>query len=92
MRTKLILAIGLMALQPAAFSETKAEPDESCDGGTYQLVECLNAKTELWDKRLNAAYREALKDAQPWQRDFLRQAQRAWIRFRDAECEFVAAG
>ena len=41
------------------------------------------------DKRLNAAYQRALKEAQSdKQRDQLRKAQRLWIQYRDANCEY----
>jgi uncharacterized protein YecT (DUF1311 family) len=92
MRASLIMVIGFMAILPAAPAQTQNKPDKDCDGGTYQLVECLNAKAARWGRRLNAAYQQALKDALPRQRDLLRHTQRAWIRFRDAECDYVAAG
>jgi uncharacterized protein YecT (DUF1311 family) len=45
------------------------------------------------DKRLNAAYQRALKEAQSdKQREQLRKAQRLWIQFRDAECEYYELG
>ena len=56
------------------------------------MVECLNAKTAQWDKRLNAAYQNALKSAEPKQREQLRQAQRLWVRYRDANCAYYAGG
>jgi uncharacterized protein YecT (DUF1311 family) len=46
-----------------------------------------------WDKRLNTAYQEALKDAtSPAQRDQLRAAQRLWVRYRDANCDYYGLG
>jgi uncharacterized protein YecT (DUF1311 family) len=64
----------------------------SCDGGTPEMVDCLNAKAAHWDKELTMAYRQALKDAVPEQREPLRQAERAWIKYRDANCAYYAAG
>jgi len=69
-----------------------AEAEPSCDGSTYQMVECLAKATEPWDKRLNEAYQEALKDAQPEQREQLRKAQRLWVQYRDANCLYYALG
>jgi uncharacterized protein YecT (DUF1311 family) len=68
------------------------ESDSDCDGGTLQLIECIGAKTQPWDKRLNAAYKSALADARPEQRNALRAAQRAWITYRDANCEYYNLG
>ena len=58
----------------------------ACNGNTFQMVECLKAKTAVWDKRLNVAHQKAVQDAQPAQRDQLRTAQRLWIQYRDANC------
>jgi uncharacterized protein YecT (DUF1311 family) len=56
------------------------------------MVECLKAKTEQWDKRLNVAYQKAVQDAQPAQRDQLRGAQRLWVQYRDANCLYYGMG
>ena len=56
------------------------------------MVECFKAKTAQWDKRLNAAYAKALKDAQPKQREQLRVAQRLWVQYRDANCLYWDLG
>ncbi|MPZ58379.1 MAG: DUF1311 domain-containing protein [Rhizobiales bacterium] len=68
------------------------EAEKSCDGGTSDIVECLNKMTEPWDKRLNKAYQEALKEARPEQREQLRAAQRLWIQYRDANCLYHRLG
>jgi uncharacterized protein YecT (DUF1311 family) len=66
---------------------------ESCDGSTYEMVECLKAKTERWDKQLNRACQQALKDAEtPAQADQLRAAQRLWVQYRDANCRYYDLG
>ncbi len=86
MRPALIL-FAAAALTGAAVSvSAAAPPDKSCDGSTYEMVDCLKAKTGAWDKELNAAYRAALEAAQPKQADQLRKAQRLWIQYRDANC------
>jgi len=89
MSMMLRMAIGLsavLALVSVAHAGDQGDPEQSCDGSTYQMVECLKAKTAQWDKRLNAAYQKALQDAVPAQRDPLRAAQRLWIQYRDANC------
>ncbi len=95
MSTIVRMAIGLaavLALVSVAHAGDQGEPEQSCDGNTYQMVECLNAKTAQWDKRLNIAYQKAVQDAVPAQRDQLRAAQRLWIQYRDANCLYYGLG
>ena len=73
------MAIGLaavLALVSVVQAGEQGEGEQSCDGNTYQMVECLKAKTAQWDKRLNAAYQKVLEAAGNAQRDQLRAAQR----------------
>ena len=41
---------------------------------------------------MNIAYQQALKDAVPTQREQLRNAQRLWIQYRDANCLYYGLG
>ena len=95
MSTMLRMAIGLtavLALVSVAHAGDQGDPEQSCDGNTYQMVECLKAKTAQWDKQLNIAYQKAVQDAQPAQRDQLRAAQRLWVQYRDANCLYYGLG
>lgn len=72
------------------------------DGGTtIGMSFCALAERDVWDGYLNAEYR-ATMDAMrrmdaadgpefATRADFLRDAQRAWIAFRDAECGLAYA-
>jgi uncharacterized protein YecT (DUF1311 family) len=88
------LAALAFALSSAlAQDKDDSKPEESCDGSTMQMVECLTRLTATWDKRLNDAYQLALKDAvSNEQREQLRKAQRAWIAYRDANCLYYRMG
>ena len=87
------IAIGAAALiGAAAFAFAEDEPEAHCDGNTYEIVECLKVQTAQWDKRMNSAYQEALKDAMPKQQEQLRVAQRLWVQFRDANCLYYGVG
>jgi uncharacterized protein YecT (DUF1311 family) len=88
----LIAAVSLVAIASAAHAGDQGDPEPSCDGNTFQMVECLKAKTAQWDKRMGIAYQQAMKDAQPVQRDQLRAAQRLWIQYRDANCLYYGMG
>lgn len=92
MRKIAVCVAGLLALVTVADAGDQGDPDQSCDGNTYQMVECLKGKTAQWDKRLNVAYQKALQDAVPAQRDQLRAAQRLWVQYRDANCLYYGLG
>jgi uncharacterized protein YecT (DUF1311 family) len=85
-------AAAVLALVSVAHAGDQGDPQQSCDGDTFQMVECLKAKTVQWDKRLNVAYQKALQDAVPAQREPLRAAQRVWIQYRDANCLYYGMG
>lgn len=87
-----ICMIAVFAQVAAAPAGDQAESEQACDGNTFQMVECLKDKTAQWDKRLNVAYQKALQDAQPAQRDQLRNAQRLWVQYRDANCLYYGMG
>ena len=87
-----VRAAAMLALVSAAQAGDQGDPEPSCDGNTFQMVECLKAKTAQWDKRLNAAYQKALLDAGSAQRDPLRAAQRLWVQYRDANCLYYGMG
>lgn len=68
---------------------------------THGMARCIRAETEAWDRLLNAEYRATMdwaKEADADEREYspeyanraetLRDAQRAWIAFRDAQCAF----
>ena len=85
-----LASIGL--LSPAAHAGDQGDPEKSCDGNTFEMVECLKGKTAQWDKRMTIAYQQARKDASSAQRDQLRAAQRLWIQYRDANCLYYGMG
>ncbi len=87
-----VAAAALLALASVVHAGDQGDPQASCDGNTFQMVECLKAKTAQWDKRMTIAYQQALKDAVPAQHDQLRAAQRLWIQYRDANCLYYGLG
>ena len=76
-----------------AFAGDAGDPGASCGNSTYEMVACFGAQTAQWDKKMNAAYQELLKNTDgKKQRDQLRAAQRLWIQYRDANCLYYALG
>ncbi|MBP0616551.1 lysozyme inhibitor LprI family protein [Jiella mangrovi] len=73
-----------------------AENEEGVNG-------CYDRESAAWDLLLNANYKTAVKDAETYDADAkenggdpeaaanLKKAQRAWIAFRDAECDRLYA-
>jgi uncharacterized protein YecT (DUF1311 family) len=58
---------------------------------TVAIVDCLEAKTKTWDERLNKAYKDLPQRLDAGQLGPLKEAQRLWIKFRDANCGFYGS-
>jgi uncharacterized protein YecT (DUF1311 family) len=79
------LAVLLLAAAPAAAQ------DVDCAAATSQveMTYCATLDFEAADAGLNEAYTAAIEVARDFggpQEDLLREAQRAWVAFRDAAC------
>jgi uncharacterized protein YecT (DUF1311 family) len=68
-------------------------PQEDCGDrkSTADIVECLATQTAVWDRRLSSAYQKLFESLPARRRDRLRNAQRLWIQFRDANCAYFAS-
>lgn len=96
----LLLCAGLFS--SVALHDAKAQEEPDCDSPTTQadMNACAAIEYEAADKDLNAAYQQVRKKMSAWDKaadddskgavDALVAAQRAWVSFRDANCE--AAG
>lgn len=83
----LIVTVGLLAALPAAAQDC---PDESQAG----LTQCAGDAYKKADAALNVTYKQVmarLKDSETAARSLV-VAQRAWIAYRDAECDFISSG
>jgi uncharacterized protein YecT (DUF1311 family) len=67
---------------------------------TYGMLACIGREIDVWDARLNAAYKDALspdsdlgmnKSYTGIQQQQYRKVQRSWIPWRDATCEVLHA-
>ncbi len=74
--------------QPAA-AQGRAPALDCSNGPQIALNECAAADFRAADAKLNTAYRAITRRLtdDPARRSLV-EAQRAWIRFRDAECDF----
>jgi len=57
------------------------------EGNDFEQKEALRKTEEEWDKELNIVYQKIMKVADAVTKNKLRNAQRAWIKFRDFEVE-----
>jgi uncharacterized protein YecT (DUF1311 family) len=88
----LCLAALLAAFSPALLA-AQEEGEEFCPEGRTQLDYNICAADEAAeaDSLLNDRYQQVLRKVGEDRVELLRAAQRAWIRFRDAECTFQAS-
>jgi uncharacterized protein YecT (DUF1311 family) len=87
----------MLLAMPFVFLSAASQADDDAGG-----IDCNHAMTQMdmnlcadndyqaADKKLNAAYRKAMAGEDTHGRDLLRQSERAWIAYRDAECAYVA--
>ncbi|MDD1017240.1 lysozyme inhibitor LprI family protein [Pseudomonas rubra] len=86
------LAIGLLL---CCSSIAQAQDDYSPDytacmktaESTLAMNNCNGAEIKHQDSRLNSAYKKAMAGLEGPQQAQLREAQRAWIKYRDANCK-----
>jgi uncharacterized protein YecT (DUF1311 family) len=62
------------------------------DKPTAGIVSCTATLTKTWDGRLNKAYQALMAQQEAGQKQALRDVQRLWIKYRDANCGFYAQG
>ena len=63
---------------------------EKSNGVTIEMINCILAETIRQDARLNENYKRLISTLAIERKNALVEAQRAWIRFRDANCGFYA--
>ena len=88
-----ILLIGLS--QVASANETGLSKQFSAcmdksGGATPAMLDCIGSETKRQDVRLNKAYKEVMGQLSPARKNQLREAQRAWLKYRDANCSFYS--
>lgn len=98
MRALPVLGLLLLLAAPALAED---EPDVDCANAITQpdLNDCAYQEYEAADAELNAVYRQAMTAAQNVDKELegadigaveaLKTAQRAWIGYRDDQCEFA---
>ena len=91
MRITVLFLLGAALIFPAPAARAL-----DCENAATQaeMNACAGERYEQSDATLNQRYREAMDrlDDDEQARSSLRKAQRAWIAFRDAHCDFMTSG
>lgn len=89
------LSIGCSCLILSFFTTVIAQDQKKSDPcataqSQGELNICWGKQYKAADAELNVVYREFMSKLNPEETAQLKTAQLAWLRFRDANCEFVA--
>jgi uncharacterized protein YecT (DUF1311 family) len=78
----------------AAAEQDDADREDPCPEARnqHELNQCAARARDKADAELNKVYRELIKDTGTTERAKLRAAQLAWIKFRDAHCDYETIG
>jgi uncharacterized protein YecT (DUF1311 family) len=91
------VAVALAAVVGAAHASPLTHADTSNSyaacmdksaGVTPAMEDCIGEEFELQDRRLNRSYKALMASIPEKRRADLRDAQRKWVAFRDANCGF----
>ena len=61
---------------------------DKSNGNTAEMTDCISAETARQDARLNENYKRLMSKLSAKRKNTLQTAQRAWVKFRDANCSF----
>ena len=89
-RLVLALSLAIAALGAQAQPSSKDATPDCHDGnlGQQGMNQCAYAAFDAQDRELNALYKRLMKQSDADSAKQLREAQRAWLQFRDLECVF----
>lgn len=88
----IILIAGLIPLMSANAQDAKINCAGSRDSmSNLEMTFCAAQDYNAADRELNRVYRLVLSENQS-EANLIRQAQRVWISYRDADCNAVGAG
>lgn len=63
---------------------------DKSEGVTVNMLDCIGDENKRQDDELNKAYKNVMKELTPIRQKELKEAQRLWIKYRDANCNFYA--
>ena len=92
----ILIVLGLVSNTPplAAADSDMSQEYLSCmdksNGNTAAMTDCISAETARQDARLNENYKRLISKVSTKRKNTLLEAQRAWVKFRDANCRFYS--
>ncbi len=92
-----LLAISSTLAAPAAAQPSAPQLSASFDacmnqsgGVTVEMHACISAEHARQDQQLNHNYKALMAELSPERKKQLQTAQRLWLQYRDANCQFYA--
>ena len=79
---------GLLAASETDMSKQYTSCMAKANGANPDMIDCIMAEAKQQDARLNENYKRLMSKLSEERKTALLEAQRAWIRFRDANCTF----
>src|SRR5437879_524932 len=91
MKLLMICGIALLILFAPAFAQEQKKPEPCADAQSQaEMNICWGNEYKAADARLNEAYRQFASKLDDAEKAQLKNAQLAWLKYRDANCDFVA--
>jgi uncharacterized protein YecT (DUF1311 family) len=96
MRQAIAAVAVILSASAPAYAAEKWTPDQnkcSDEANTSAIEDCYEKRIAFWDKRLNQAYGQlmAVHKDEPKRAAFLKTAQQAWIKYRDANLAYYGS-
>ncbi|AXM97957.1 lysozyme inhibitor LprI family protein [Pseudomonas plecoglossicida] len=91
MKQQYLMGLALASCMPLAMAGDNSQSYAQCmdkASSTVAMSGCIQAETRLQDERLNRVYKQLLGRLDAGQQKRLREVQRQWIGYRDANCAF----
>ncbi len=90
----LFLSIGLAEAPPTTEETPLSKEFTSCLAkatATVEMLDCMAAENTQQDARLNTVYKKLMEKLPKERKEKLKEAQRAWLKFRDAQTNYLAS-
>ena len=84
----LATSTALLAASETDMSKQYTTCMDKANGVNPDMIDCILAETKQQDARLNENYKRLMSKLSEERKKAILEAQRAWIRFRDANCTF----
>jgi len=91
MNKQYLMGLALAGCMPLAMAGDNSPAYTQCmdkASSTVAMSSCIQVETKLQDERLNRVYKQLMGRLDAGQQKSLREVQRQWIGYRDANCRF----